>query len=140
MRLFISHAQKDDLLARQLRERLVRVGLAVWSSEEEIAPGDNWAKKIGKALDDAELMVILLTPKAMESERLRQNIEFALGSKKFEGRVYSVIVGPTIEAKEVPWILWQLPHRQVESTAKFGEVAKEIHALAMTPQASPSHA
>ena len=77
MKVFLSHARKDSDLARQLADHLARAGFVVWSPEEEISPGDNWAKKIGKALDDSELMVILLTPKALESDFLRQDIEFA---------------------------------------------------------------
>ena len=54
----------------------------VWLFEDNITPGDNWAKKVGKAFDDAEWMVLLLTPAAMESDSLRQDIEFALGSRR----------------------------------------------------------
>jgi hypothetical protein len=43
-------------------------------------------------------MVVLLTPGALASGWLRQDIEFALGSKKYEGRVFSVFVGPALEA------------------------------------------
>jgi hypothetical protein len=139
MKVFLSHARKDDELARELGARLARVGFAVWVSEEQIAPGENWAKKIGKALDDSELMVFLLTPRALESDWLRQNIEFALGSKKYEGRVFSVFVGSALEAgKDMPWILSKLPHRQVTSAKDFGEVVKEIQELLAS--VSPSNA
>jgi hypothetical protein len=129
MKVFLSHARKDAALARQLAERLARgrKDVAVWIPEEEIAPGDNWAKKIGKALDNSDMMVILLTPAALESDALRQNVEFALMSKKFEGRVFSVFVGPTLQAgKDVPWILLRQPHSLVESAEDFGDVVKDI--------------
>ena len=141
MKLFISQAQKDVGLARELAERLAKAGFKVWNPEEEIAPGDNWAKKIGKALDESELMVILLTPRAMESDWLRQDIEFALGSKKFEGRVFTVFVGPTLEAgKDMPWILLKLPHVQVESATDFGNAVKKVRALSANPDLSHSNA
>ncbi len=113
----------------------------VWLSEDNIAPGDNWAKKTGKALDDAEWMVLLFTPAAMESDSLRQNIEFALGSRRYEGRVFSVFVGPTLEAgKDVPWILLKLPNRQVESAKNFGQVVKDIQDLVAHSDLSHSNA
>jgi hypothetical protein len=141
MRIFLSHARKDDHLARDLGDRLARAGFAVWMSEEQITPGENWAKKLGKALDDSQFMVILLTPKALESDGLRQNIEFALGSKKYADRVFSVFVGPTLEAgKDVPWILLKLPHCQVQSSQDFGEVVKEFRALVADSDVSHSHA
>jgi TIR domain len=141
MKIFLSHARKDVSKAYQLSEELRRVGFAVWLSEEEIAPGDNWAEKTGRALKEAELMVLLLSPGAMESDSLRQNLEFALGARKFEGRVFSVFVGPTLKAgKDMPWILLKLPHSQVESAKEFGEVAKEIQALVADSDLSTSNA
>ena len=50
MKVFISHARKDASLANQLAERLTRAGFSVWIPEEHISLGDNWAKKIGKAV------------------------------------------------------------------------------------------
>jgi len=141
MQVFVSHARKDDKLARELSERLAHHGFDVWNSEEQIAPGDNWAKKIGEALDESELMVILLTPKSLESDRLRHNLEFALGSKKYAGRLFSVFVGPVMTAGEdVPWILLKLPHRQVESGGGFDEVVDEIRALCADSDVSRSNA
>ncbi|MGO8748576.1 MAG: toll/interleukin-1 receptor domain-containing protein [Thermoguttaceae bacterium] len=141
MKVFLSHARKDGALARQLADQLTRRGFVVWLSEDNIAPGDNWAKKTGKALDDAEWMVLLFTPAAMESDSLRQNIEFALGSRRYEGRVFSVFVGPTLEAgKDVPWILLKLPNRQVESAKNFGQVVKDIQDLVAHSDLSHSNA
>lgn len=128
MKVYLSHAVKDKALARDLAERLERRGFDVWD-EEKIAPGENWAKLIGKALDGADLMVILMTPGKGESESQRRDIEFALGTRKYEGRVFSVFVGSELEAdRNVPWILLKLPHRQVSSAEEFGDVVKEIQA------------
>ncbi len=138
MRVFLSYARKDADLARQFAARLEADGrFNVWLADEEVAPGDNWAEKTGKALKESEWMVILLTPSAFRSDSLRSDIEYALASKKFEGRFFSVFVGPTLEAgKDMPWILLKLPHRQIESSREFNEVVKEIRAL----QNNESHA
>jgi hypothetical protein len=141
MKIFLSHARKDGVLSYQLAEKLRRGGFEVWLSEDKITPGDNWAKKVGKALDDAELMVLLLTPAAMESDSLRQDLEFALGSRKYENRLFSVYVGPTLQAgKDVPWVLLRLPHRQVGSARDFGEVVEDIKALVANSGLSQSNA
>lgn len=127
MKVFLNQARKDNDLARELRLRLEPEGFSVWTAKDQIFPGDNWAKKVAKALEDSELMVILLTPRAFESEFLRQNVQFALGSKKYAERVFSVFVGPTMEAgKGVPWILSRLPNRHVASASEFGDVVRDI--------------
>ncbi len=131
MKVFLSHAQKDYKLARKLGKRLATAGFAVWIAEDQIVPGDNWAKKLGKALDDSELMVTLLTPGAMASDAVRQNIEYAIGAKRFAYRLFTVFVGPKDEVpKDIPWILWRLAHRQVRSAKDFGTVAEAIRQYA----------
>jgi hypothetical protein len=141
MNIFLSHARKDSALARQLAQRLTRGGFNVWLSEEKIEPGDNWAKKMGQALDDSDWMVILLTPAALESDLLRQDIEFALMSRKFERRVFTVFVGPTLEAgKDMPWILMKLPNEQIESPREFADVVKKFKALGADPDKSTVNA
>jgi hypothetical protein len=127
MNVFLSHARKDAALARQLAEQLAGAGFRVWNADDEIDFGDNWAKKIGKALESAESMVILLTPKALDSDLLRQDIDFALTSRKFENRLFSVFVGPTMPAgKDMPWILLRLPHQLVKSPDQFRGVVNKI--------------
>ncbi len=141
MKVFLSHAPKDGPLAQELTKQLSRAHFDVWNSEEEIEPGENWAKKTGEALDDSELLVILLTPQAMKSTTLRRDIEFAIGGKKFADRVFTVYVGPTFAAgKDVPWILMRLPFVQVESARKFREVVKAISAQFDGPKVSHSNA
>ena len=141
MKIFLSHAPKDGTLAHQLAELLVQGGFTVWLSEDQINPGDNWAKVTGDALEEAELMVLLLTPSAMKSESLRQNLEFALGSRKFEGRFFSVLVGPTwAVGEDAPWILFKLPHRIVESAKGFNDVIKDIQNLVQESPLSHAHA
>jgi hypothetical protein len=141
MKVFLSHAQKDTALAKELAERLTKGGFKVWNPDLEIAPGDNWAKKTGEALDKSDLIVILLTPKAMDAEWLRREIEFALGSKKHEGRVFTVFVGPVREVgKDVPWILLKLPHYQADSARDFSGVVKQLKATDTSSDLSHSNA
>ena len=140
MKVFLSHAQKDDHLARKLAERLNGSGFDVWDPREQIVPGDNWAKKIGKALEDSDLLVILLTSGAMKSDGLRSNIEFAIGSKKYADRVYTVFVGATAQAgNDIPWVLLKLPHCQIQSPAAFDDALGGIQELADSVT-SKSHA
>ena len=132
MKVFLSNARKDDELARKLRSQLQEEGFAVWTPEDQISPGENWAKEVAKGLDNSELMVILVTPRAFESDVLRQNVEFAIGSEKYADRVFSVFVGATADAgKDVPWILLKLPHRQVKSVRGFPEVVRDIRQMSL---------
>lgn len=131
MNVFLSHAAKDESLASQLAQHLKSAGLNVLSPYADIIPGDNWAQKVPEALAESDLMLILVTPGAMQSDALRNDIEYALSSKRFRGRLMSVIVGPTGEPpRDVPWILLKQPHVQIDSASSFPDVIDELLALA----------
>jgi len=132
MQVFISHAAKDSELARQLGAKLRAGGMSVWNPRDEIYPGDNWAKKIGEALESSEAMVVLLSPDAFQtSESMRNEIEYALSSKNYEGRLVTVYVGPACESpRDVPWILQRLPFYQLTTLDEGAEqVIDEIASL-----------
>jgi hypothetical protein len=132
MQVFISHAAKDRELATRLALQLSRAGFPVWYAAEDIAPGDNWAKKMGEALEGSDVMVALITPGALESESLRGDIQYGLTSKKFEQRLVPVLVGFVTFAggKDVPWILLKMDPVYVESpTGDFEPVIQRITAV-----------
>jgi len=138
MKIFLSHASKDTELAAQLAEALRSHDLTVLHPQAEIEPGENWAKKIGKALQDSDFIVFLFTPGTMKADWVvRKDVEFALGAKKYAGRVFSVFVGTARAArKEVPWILLKQRYRLVESARKFNDIAEEIESLCSEESAS----
>ncbi len=130
MRIFLSRAGKDRALANELSRRLTKAGFQVWDPHEETLPGDNWAKKIGKALDESNMMVFLLTPRSIDSDWLRKDMMFALGSLKYENRVFSVLVKPRPRSlRRIPPILLELPHAQIDSAKDCRRVVKKIQSL-----------
>ncbi len=132
MQIFISHAAKDRQLASSLAMQLARADFRVWYAAEDVGPGDNWAKKIGQALDESDVMIALITPGSLESEALRGDIQYALTEKKFEQRLIPVLVGfATFAAgKDVPWILLKMDPVYVESPAGgFEQVIGRVKAV-----------
>lgn len=119
MQVFISHAAQDRELARQIGVQLVDAGLPVWNPDDQIYPGDNWAAKIGKALEQSEIMVAVVTRDALESGSLINDIQFALTSKNFGGRVIPVLVDYVAvqPGVDVPWILLRLEPVFIDSAA-----------------------
>ena len=98
-RVFLSYAKRDDKLAQALRAALGKGGFAVWDAASRLTPGDNWALEQGKALEDAEAMVVLLSPAALASDHVQREIDYALGEPRFKGRLIPVVVRPV---KEIP--------------------------------------
>ena len=105
MKVFISYSEADEKWARLLRSRLAEEGFEVWNSASDIAPGDNWLLKSGRALQAADAMIVLLSPDSAKSDWVRSEIEYALSWPQFRGRVIPVLIKPT---EGVPWILHKL--------------------------------
>lgn len=106
MRVFISHVSQEKKLAGFLADRLTGAGFHVWRAEEQILPGDNWALKVGRALEESDTMIVLVSPDAARSQWVRREIEYALGSPNYAGRVIPIVVRPT---DDMPWVLRSLP-------------------------------
>ncbi|MBC8117299.1 MAG: toll/interleukin-1 receptor domain-containing protein [Candidatus Saccharimonas sp.] len=118
MKVFLSHSKSDKTLAREIAQGLVDQGFDVWFDEWFLQPGGNWAKAVGKALESADAMVVLVSPDSMQSWQ-REDIHYALTTPRFEGRLIPVIVKST---PDIPWILETLnvvrPGRTGAETAR----------------------
>lgn len=116
MKVFISHAASDQAVAQDIAKRLRSEGLDVWE-DDDIVPGDNWARKIGDALAAADVLVVLVSPDSVKSPSVRREIDYALGSKRLQNRLLPVLVRST---DEIPWILEKLQLVRIDDDVRRG--------------------
>lgn len=102
MKIFMSHSIHDKNLAEDLARRLADGGFEVWRAAEQVLPGENFALKIGRALEESDAMIVLVSPDSMRSEQVRGEISYALASPRYAGRVVPIVIRQT---DEMPWIL-----------------------------------
>lgn len=101
MRIFLSHVAEEGPLARELAVQLADRGLQVWDPEQEILPGDSWAKGVSEALETSDAMVVLFSPEYARSTYARSEVEYALGNPRYRNRLFPVVVG---SPPEIPWV------------------------------------
>lgn len=123
MKVFVSYSGADEKWADLLRARLPQEGIEVWDFTSEFWPGDNWALKYGKGLEEADAMVVLLSPQAAQSKEVTREIQYALGAPRFRDRLVSVVVKPMVE---IPWILQQQP--LIRASKDANETVREVAA------------
>jgi len=121
MKVFLSYATQDRTYAQKLASGLTKEGYEVWDAGRELHPGDNWSLKIGEALQQSKAMVVLVSPEAVRSEWIRREVEYALGSANYAGRLIPLVVRPT---KEIPWILRKL--NLVSATRNLARDSKRV--------------
>jgi TIR domain len=119
-RIFISHSESDTPLAEELCRHLKSLGAQVFL-DTWLLPGDNWHLEIGKALEAADSMVVLISPAAARSVWVQQEILYALGSERFQDRLIPVEVEPT---EDYPWVLRQL--EWIKGEGDVAQVGKRI--------------
>ncbi len=104
--VLLSYSLHDSGFARELTDELSEAGLKVLDPQRDATLGENVPLKIGKALEAADSMVVLLSGDAVRSPSVKYEVDYALGSRNFEHRLVSVLLEPT---DDVPWILRKLP-------------------------------
>lgn len=81
-KIFISYARIDETFARQLAERLSQTGAQVWLDVEDIPAGMNWSSAIQVGLDEADLMIVIITPESMASQNVEHEWQYFADEKK----------------------------------------------------------
>jgi hypothetical protein len=133
--VFISYAARDAKWASEFWTHLKALGVEAWFDRAELLPGDNYHTELGRALESSDALLVLVSPASAVSESVRREVQFALGSERFENRVIPVIVEP---AKRMPWILSSF---QAVSGGPAEAAQQVAHILAApTPQGSSSFA
>jgi hypothetical protein len=123
MQVFISYASSDQERARDLASALTRAGYTPWVDDIKLMPGDNWPRKIEEPLEGSHAMIVLLSPDWAESRWSRRELEWALGSPNYEGRVIPVRLRP-MQGRETPWILDLFP--KVDATRGWARAKDQV--------------
>lgn len=125
MRVFISHAAADKAFAAQLADQLRKAKFEPWLDANDLRPGENIGLAVGRALDRADAMIVLLSPEAVRSHWVMREIDYGLTERRFAGgRLVPVMVRPT---KDVPWILRELNF--IDATRDSGAGKRVVDAL-----------
>ena len=78
-KIFISYARKDGKeLAEHLYERLTDCGYIVWKDSRDLYIGDEFPSAISKALEEADKVILLLSPSALQSNWVNAEIDMAM--------------------------------------------------------------
>jgi formylglycine-generating enzyme required for sulfatase activity len=107
-RVFISYQRESETEAVELNRRLKEAGFEVWQDIQNIRHVDLWAEAINAALNQADRMILLLTPKAMESAEVFK--EWFFFYKKLKRPLHCLMIErcqPHYQIAPLQYLNWQ---------------------------------
>jgi hypothetical protein len=93
--IFISYSRSDAGYAKKLAETLEHEGFAVWN-DNRISLGTSWPRVIQEQLDQSSAVIVLMTPRAYQSEWVQNELSRA---KRKQKPIFPLL----LEGKE-PWL------------------------------------
>ncbi|HMB23943.1 MAG TPA: toll/interleukin-1 receptor domain-containing protein [Anaerolineales bacterium] len=79
---FISYSRADKEFALGLARELRSSGFLIWLDQLDIPTGSRWDDEVEKALDQCEIFMVIMTPRSIASNNVKDEIGYAIDSNK----------------------------------------------------------
>ena len=89
LKVFVSYARADLELADQLVAALAAIGFDLLIDRHAISVGEDWQERLGTLIAEADSVILLLSPKSLESDRVTWEIA---ESERLSKRLMPVVV------------------------------------------------
>jgi hypothetical protein len=80
--VFISYASQDVTIANSVVENLERQGIRCWIAPRNVTPGSQYADEIVGAINDAKILVVVLSQHTIVSPHVGKEIERASSKRR----------------------------------------------------------
>ncbi len=115
-KIFFSYSRFDATFALKLATDLTLAGLPVWIDQVDISPGAKWDVTVEDALRACGAVPVILSPDAVASSSVMDEVSFALESGR---KILPVVYKPC----EIPFRLRRLQHLDFTSNYSAGLLA-----------------
>ena len=123
-KVFISYSRRNKLFAERIARDLNDAGLDVWIDFRQIHGGEMWQEEIFRGIERSDIVVICLSPDAVESEWVQREVNAAREQKKF---IIPVMVVNAITALEAtPSMNWLLNVHFIDFQTSYEESFPEL--------------
>jgi hypothetical protein len=68
--IFVSYAPEDERFVLRLADDLIQNGAMIWLDILHALPGRQWTRSVQTALGESGMMIVVLSPDAIESEHV----------------------------------------------------------------------
>ena len=96
-KVFISYSHQDSICAHGIARYLARHDCDVWIDSQALSLGDKWAGSIETALDEADIVIGILSSSSLRRDEVLKEIGHSLNRMEKEGsenfRLFFVVIG-----------------------------------------------
>ena len=101
--IFVSHVEEDSSLAGELAAGLEAAGYATWHYQRDTVPGAAYLIQVGKAIDECSAMMLIASPKSLDSNQVTNEVVRAFESGKHFIPVLSGITDAELKERQPLW-------------------------------------
>ncbi|MDY6783579.1 MAG: TIR domain-containing protein [Cyanobacteriota bacterium] len=112
--VFLSYADKDRAIMEEIRKSLRRESITVWTNTTDIQTGEAFGEAIDRGIEQADNVIYLLSPDAINSAYCQQELDLALSLNK---RIIPILVRKT-SPERVPSVLRELQYIDLTDNVK----------------------
>ncbi|MEM6251990.1 MAG: TIR domain-containing protein [Cyanobacteria bacterium P01_D01_bin.156] len=112
--VFLAYTHEDKNVMEKIRNSLRREGFTVWTNTSDIKTGEAFEKAIQRGVEQADNVLYLLSPDAIQSKYCQHEINYA---SAFNKRIIPVLVSPT-PTEDIPDNLRQLQYIDLTDNLK----------------------
>ncbi len=80
--VFVSYASADAAVANSIVENLEKQGVKCWMAPRDVTPGSHYADEIVGAINDAKILVLVLSEHAVASAHVGKELERASSKRR----------------------------------------------------------
>jgi len=99
IKVFISYSRADKAFASELVLGLAACGFAPYIDRQDIAPGEDWEKRLAGLITEADSIVYIVSPDSLASENCALELRQAVALRK---RILPVVWRPIDDALAAP--------------------------------------
>ena len=99
--VYINYNRSDELFALELDTRLRQANINVWLDQIDVDPDEDWEYAVSNMINRAGVMILVLSPHAVEDDSLQQDATKFLEA----GKVVIPVVHKTCELDSLDLIL-----------------------------------
>src|SRR5215472_17463278 len=110
--IFIIYSHADSAFVDQLEADLRKLGFETWVDRQRLAGGQRWRRELQEAVEQAQVLLIVLSPDAIASQSVQIEFDYALDLGKVVIPLHYHQTSVPMKLRAIQWIDFRHSYEQ----------------------------